>query len=123
MGGAHVVCCVQGKKGSALGGGFYGCATLCLFALDEAGYGDHFHSGFACGFNGCDCRCARGADVVDDEYGRFFLKEAFDASSGAVRFFCFTDEESVDERCAVMLLGVPCAGGRYIGDDGIGAHR
>src|SRR5271170_6872675 len=124
--GANVVGGEETEEGrSGIGGsygGFDGGAGFGFFAFDKADGGDDVHAGFFGGFDGGDGRGPGGADVVDDDDGRAFFEEAFDAAAGAVGLFGFADEEAVDERRRGHLLSVPGACRGDVGDEGVGAH-
>jgi hypothetical protein len=141
VGCADVGCGEDGEEGDARDGGLDRCATA-LFAVDEAEDSGDAHAGFASGFDGGDGGAAGCADVVyDNDLGAGF-EEAFDFAAGAVGFFCFADEEALDEGgCGFVGRGFviqfkdareledlvvvgegPGAGAGGVGDEGVGTH-
>lgn len=122
VGGANVVCRKQREEGRAFAGGFDGRAAFGFLAFDEADGGDDLHAGGFGGFDGGDGGGSGGADVVDDEDRGSGFGEAFDAAGGAVRFFGFADEESMNERRAGLLLSAGGAGDGDGGDYGVGSQ-
>ena len=141
MGGANVGCGEDGEEGDAGNSGLDGCATA-LFAVDEAEDSSDVHSGFACGFDGGDGGAASSAYVIDDDDVSTGFQEAFDFAAGAVSFFCFADEEALDEggggfvrrgvfvqledarelEDLVVVGESPCASTGGVGDEGVGSH-
>ena len=79
------------------GGFFYVGAAFGFLAFYEGDHAYHFKSKFAGGFDGLDGGGAGGADIVDDHDLGAFFTVAFDALAGAVFFFGFANEETVDE--------------------------
>src|SRR3954467_2007811 len=71
-------------------------AAVSLGTFHQAHHADDLESCFACRFNGLNGGGASSANVVHDHHPRTFLMKAFNAFRGAVRFFCFTDEEPID---------------------------
>ena len=92
---AEIVDGVDGDKAGATGGGF-DVGASGGFALDEADDADDVHLGGTGGVDGLDGGGAGGAYVVHDDDLSAGLGEAFDALLGAVLFFGFADEESVE---------------------------
>ena len=119
---ANVVGTKEAEEGGATCGGLDCWTTVGFFAFYNADHGGDDHSGFARSFDCGDGGCSGGADVIDDDDAGAFAAEAFDTAACAVRFFCFADEEAVEERCVRLLLSAPCAGRGDVGDDGVGTH-
>lgn len=120
--GADVVCGEEPQEGRALERGFDGGSAVGFFALDEADAGEDVEACFTCCFDCVDGGCAGGAYVVNDDDGGVLREEAFEPAACSVGFFCFPDEEAVDERRAGMAERVVGAGSGHIGDDGVRAH-
>src|SRR5580658_8155030 len=109
---AHFVGSEDGDKGRGRGGFLYVRTAASFFALDQAHCASDYESEIAGGFDGLDGGGSGGAYVVDDHDARAFFAEAFEALSGAVLFFTFAYQKTVQF----------AADYRNGGDDGIGAH-
>ena len=139
VGGSDVGCSEDREEGNAGDCGF-DCGSASLFAIYEADDSGDMHSGFTGGLDCGDGGAAGGADVVDDDDVCTGREEAFDFASGAVSFFGFADEESLDESRGeiggfvaevefggeledLVVVGEgPGAGTGGVGDEGVGSH-
>jgi len=130
----------DGEERHAWNGGFDVCSTalFAVYQTEDAGY---VHACLAGGFDGGNGGAAGGADVVHDNNVCAGFEEAFDAAACAVSFFCFADEEAMDEGgdgtgvfVGFELEGAgefgdlvavgksPCTSAGGVGDEWVGAH-
>src|ERR1035437_3990992 len=122
MGGAHIVGGEQGEKRRSLGGSFDRGSAIHLLPIDQAKHAEHLKLRVARGLDGLDGGGAGGANVVDDNHACAGLVEAFNAATGAMRLFRFSDEKAVDEWRIGMLKMIPRAGGGDVRNQRVRAH-
>ena len=94
--GANIFRGEETEKWSGMRGGLYRGASVRFFAFDNTNNSNDCHAGFFGRFDGGDGGSTGGANVVDDHDASAFPAETFYATTGAMGFLCFANEESVE---------------------------